>query len=77
MWELCAPCPGTGPAEDDGACVHAGVNVAGESNPLSWLLLNSTFLLGTFTFAVILGVVSDDITQEVKRRVCTLLLLPV
>lgn len=45
----------------------AGVNIAGEQNPLSWLLLNSIFLLGTFTFAVVLGVVSDDITQEVKR----------
>ena len=48
------------------------MNIAGEQNPLSWLLLNSIFLLGTFTFAVVLGVVSDDITQEVKRcAACT------
>lgn len=30
------------------------------------MLVNLIFLIGTFTFAVVLGVVSDDITTEVK-----------
>ena len=44
----------------------AGVNLLQESNLIAGLLLNAMFLLGTFTFAVILGVVSDDISSEVK-----------
>ena len=37
-----------------------------ETNALSFILVNLIFLIGTFTFAVVLGVVSDDITTEVK-----------
>ena len=33
------------------------------------ILLNGMFLLGTFTFAVVLGVVSDDISSEVKVHI--------
>lgn len=44
----------------------AGVNVLEETNALSFILVNIIFLVGTFTFAVVLGVVSDDITTEVK-----------
>ena len=33
---------------------------------IAGILLNAMFLLGTFTFAVVLGVVSDDISSEVK-----------
>lgn len=44
----------------------AGVNLLTESNMFAGILLNAMFLLGTFTFAVVLGVVSDDISSEVK-----------
>lgn len=44
----------------------AGVNLLTESNMIAGILLNAMFLLGTFTFAVVLGVVSDDISSEVK-----------
>ncbi len=44
----------------------AGVNLLNESNLVAGILLNTMFLLGTFTFAVVLGVVSDDISSEVK-----------
>ncbi|DBB14997.1 hypothetical protein WJX82_007629 [Trebouxia sp. C0006] len=43
-----------------------GVNLLNESNLIAGILLNTMFLLGTFTFAVVLGVVSDDISSEVK-----------
>ncbi|KAK9797001.1 hypothetical protein WJX73_002827 [Symbiochloris irregularis] len=43
-----------------------GVNVLEETNVLAFILVNIIFLVGTFTFAVVLGVVSDDITTEVK-----------
>ncbi|KAK9814063.1 hypothetical protein WJX72_000188 [[Myrmecia] bisecta] len=43
-----------------------GVNVLAESTLGSALLINAIFLLGTFFFAVVLGVVSDDIASEVK-----------
>lgn len=46
--------------------VFAGVNLLQESNLIAGVLLNGMFLLGTFTFAVVLGVVSDDISSEVK-----------
>ena len=42
------------------------MNVAGESNPLSWVLLNGIFLVGSYVFAVVLGLVSDDTSQELK-----------
>lgn len=54
--------------------VPAGVNLLTESNMIAGILLNAMFLLGTFTFAVVLGVVSDDISSEVK--VHPLILLP-
>lgn len=43
-----------------------GINLLSENNALAGVLLNAIFLLGTFSFAVILGVVSDDISSEVK-----------
>ena len=58
-------------------CQHAaGVNLLNESNLIAGILLNTMFLLGTFTFAVVLGVVSDDISSEVKvlgHHVCHIL----
>ena len=42
------------------------MNVAGESNPFSWILLNGIFLVGSYVFAVVLGLVSDDTSQELK-----------
>ena len=47
-------------------CMFSGVNLLSESNLVAGVLLNVMFLLGTFTFAVVLGVVSDDISSEVK-----------
>ena len=47
-----------------------------ETNALSFILVNIIFLVGTFTFAVVLGVVSDDITTEVKVRVVAFLAHP-
>ena len=46
--------------------MFVGVNLLQESNLVAGVLLNGMFLLGTFTFAVVLGVVSDDISSEVK-----------
>ena len=46
----------------------AGVNVLAENDTPSFILVNAIFLLGTFTFAVVLGVVSDDIGNELKAR---------
>ena len=37
-----------------------------ENDTPSFVLVNAIFLLGTFTFAVVLGVVSDDIGNELK-----------
>ena len=37
-----------------------------ENDTPSFILVNAIFLLGTFTFAVVLGVVSDDIGNELK-----------
>ena len=42
--------------------------MAGESNPFSWVLLNSIFLVGSYVFAVVLGLVSDDTSQELKVK---------
>ena len=47
------------------ACL-AGVNVLAENDAPSFILVNAIFLLGTFFFAVVLGVVSDDISSELK-----------
>ena len=46
----------------------AGVNVLAEDNAPSFILVNAIFLLGTFFFAVVLGVVSDDIGNELKVK---------
>ena len=46
--------------------LDAGVNVLAENDTPSFVLVNAIFLLGTFTFAVVLGVVSDDIGNELK-----------
>ena len=37
-----------------------------ENDAPSFILVNAIFLLGTFTFAIVLGVVSDDIGNELK-----------
>lgn len=47
-------------------CNFAGVNVLAENDLPSFVLVNAIFLLGTFFFAVVLGVVSDDIGNELK-----------
>ena len=44
------------------------MNVLAENDTPSFILVNAIFLLGTFTFAVVLGVVSDDIGSELKAR---------
>jgi len=40
--------------------------VLAENDAPSFILVNAIFLLGTFTFAIVLGVVSDDIGNELK-----------
>ena len=42
--------------------MNAGVTVLGEINPATDTVMNFFWLGGSFTFAVLLGVVTDDIT---------------
>lgn len=42
-----------------------GVTVIGEINALTAHLMNVLWLVGTFTFAIVLGVVTEDIVNHV------------
>lgn len=46
--------------------MHAGVTVLGEINPATDTVMNFFWLGGSFTFAVLLGVVTDDIVAFVE-----------
>ena len=46
----------------------AGVLVIGEVNAMTAHLMNILWLIGTFTFAIVLGVVTEDIVQTVIVR---------
>ena len=45
-----------------------GVMVIGEVNAMTAHLMNILWLIGTFTFAIVLGVVTEDIVQTVIVR---------
>lgn len=45
--------------------LHAGVMVIGEINHRTAHLMNILWLVGTFTFAIVLGVVTEDIVNHV------------
>ena len=42
----------------------AGTTVLGDVNLAATLLNNLTFFLGTFTFALILGVITDEVSTR-------------
>ena len=50
--------------------MHAGVTVIGEINQLTAHLMNVLWMLGTFTLAVILGIVTEDVVSTVIVRPC-------
>ena len=47
---------------------HAGVTVIGEVNAWTSNVMNLIWLIGTFTFAVVLAVVTEDIVNTVLVR---------
>ena len=47
------------------SCLHAGVTVIGEVNAWTSNVMNLIWLIGTFTFAVVLAVVTEDIVATV------------
>ena len=47
------------------SCLHAGVTVIGEVNAWTSNVMNFIWLIGTFTFAVVLAVVTEDIVATV------------
>lgn len=53
--------------------MFAGVTVIGEINQLTSHLMNIMWLFGTFTFAIVLGVVTEDIVATVVVRSCSYL----
>ena len=46
----------------------AGVTVIGEVNALTSHLMNVLWLLGTFTFATVIGIITEDVTQTIMAR---------
>lgn len=49
----------------EGVCVSVGVTVIGEVNAWTSNVMNLIWLIGTFTFAVVLAVVTEDIVATV------------
>ena len=47
-----------------------GVTVIGEVNPLTAHLMNVLWMLGTFTFATVIGIITEDVTQTIMVRCC-------
>ena len=50
------------------SCQAAGVTVLGETNQQTEALMNVAWLGGSFTFAILLGVVTEDITGYFEVR---------
>ena len=50
----------------------AGVTVIGEVNQLTTHVMNVLWLLGTFTFAIVIGIIGEDVTNTIMVN----LLLP-
>ena len=52
-----------------GACMCiAGVTVIGEVNAWTCNLMNLLWLVGTFTFATVIGIITEDVTQTIMVR---------
>ena len=50
----------------------AGVTVIGEVNQLTTHVMNVLWLLGTFTFAIVIGIIGEDVTNTIMVRANTL-----
>lgn len=50
------------------ASLHAGVTVIGEVNQLTTHVMNILWLLGTFTFAIVIGIIGEDVTSTIMVR---------
>ena len=46
----------------------AGVTVIGEVNQLTTHVMNVLWLLGTFTFAIVIGIIGEDVTNTIMVR---------
>ena len=44
---------------------YAGVTVIGEVNQLTTHVMNVLWLLGTFTFAIVIGIIGEDVTNTI------------
>ncbi len=49
-----------------GSCASPGCDVAGEPNPAALLLLNAVYVVGLLSFAVLIGLLGDDIRGAVE-----------
>ena len=54
----------------------AGVSVLGEVNIPTTYVMNVLWLLGTFTFATLLGFITEDIVNYVMVRMCFICRMP-
>ncbi len=45
-----------------------GVTVIGEVNQLTTHVMNVLWLLGTFTFAIVIGIIGEDVTNTIMVR---------
>ena len=45
--------------------MSAGVTVIGEVNQLTTHVMNVLWLLGTFTFAIVIGIIGEDVTNTI------------
>ena len=52
-------CPLTEPS------MFAGVTGIGEVNQLTTHVMNVLWLLGTFTFAIVIGIIGEDVTNTI------------
>ena len=55
-------------ASEVGCMAAAGVTVIGEVNAWTCNLMNLLWLVGTFTFATVIGIITEDVTQTIMVR---------
>lgn len=48
--------------------LHPGVTVIGEVNAMTSHLMNVLWLVGTFTFATVIGIITEDVTSTIMVR---------
>jgi hypothetical protein len=48
--------------------LSAGVTVIGEVNAMTSHLMNVLWLVGTFTFATVIGIITEDVTSTIMVR---------